>query len=134
MRGPFALGWCLIAATACSSLVRPSPSPKVPMPVPIAPFEETPRTFVIRGQRFTPGELAIVRVCIAADRTITSADLIESSGDRKFDQIAVVWARQVRIRAAGQDPKLMDRCGAVRVEIRPVSEPRVLAGPDVSLG
>jgi hypothetical protein len=99
----------------------------------LPPFDEAPVSFVVAGPRFTPGEVTIVKVCIAPDRSILSAAVMASSGDRRFDDLAVNWARQVRVRAAPLDGSPMRACGEVRVEIRAPSEPRVISGTDSSL-
>jgi hypothetical protein len=99
----------------------------------LPPFDEAPVSFVVAGPRFTPGEVTIVKVCIAPDRTILSANVMASSGDRRFDDLAVNWARQVRVRAAPLDGSPIQACGEVRVEIRAPSEPRVISGTDSSL-
>jgi Gram-negative bacterial TonB protein C-terminal len=99
----------------------------------LPPFDEAPVSFVVAGPRFTPGEVTIVKVCIAADRSILSAAVMASSGDRRFDDLAVNWARQVRVRAAPLDGSPIRACGEVRVEIRAPSEPRVISGVDSSL-
>jgi len=99
----------------------------------VPPFDEAPVSFVVAGPRFTPGEVAIVQVCLAPDRSIVSVNMLESSGDRRFDDLALTWARQVRLRSATPAGSLLQSCGEVRVEIRRPSEPRVIAGPDSSL-
>jgi hypothetical protein len=98
-----------------------------------APFDDAPVSFVVAGPRFTPGVVTIVKVCVAPDHSILSADVLASSGDRRFDDMAVAWARQVRLRAAPQDGSRVDPCGEVRVEIRTPSEPRVISGADSAL-
>ena len=97
------------------------------------PFDDAPVSFVVAGPRFTPGVVTIVKVCIAPDHSILSADVLASSGDRRFDDMAVAWARQVRLRAAPLVGSRVDPCGEVRVEIRAPSEPRVISGTDSAL-
>jgi hypothetical protein len=99
----------------------------------LPPFDDAPVSFVIAGPRFTPGEVTIVKVCVARDRTILSADVMASSGDRRFDDMAVTWARQVRVRSAPSDGSPEQTCGEVRVEIRTPTEPRVMSGSDRAL-
>ncbi len=84
------------------------------------------------GQHFTNGERVIVTVCLAPDRSITSADIFESSGDSRFDQLAVMWARRIRLREAAQGEQTAN-CGAVRVEVRPAQEPKMFHAPADSL-
>ncbi len=98
---------------------------------------DAPVSFLVAGPRCTPGEGTIVRVCIAPDRSIVSADIIESSGDKRFDDYALVWARQVRLRSAAEDGSSHGappgNCGEVRVEIRVPAEPRLISGADIAL-
>lgn len=133
MRIAVLMGVCLIAVGCMHRPAAAPPPVSAVKPVPVAPFDGTPQSFVVRGKRFIPGELAIVRVCIDDDHSITSADVIESSGDRQFDEVAVQWARQVRMRTTTQDDGPVDRCGAVRVEIRLAPNQRQMGGPDSSL-
>jgi hypothetical protein len=101
--------------------------------VALPPFDDAPVSFVVAAPHFTPGEVTIVRVCLASDRSIASADVMASSGDRRFDDLALTWARQVRLRSAPGDGVRLQSCGEVRVEIRIPAEPRVISGPDNSL-
>jgi len=102
--------------------------------VPVDPFTDEPVSIVVPTHRFTPGEVTIVKVCIAADRTISSANVIESSGDARFDDMALGWARMVKLRSAPANGAPMEPCGQVRVEIRTPSEPRIVSGSGTSLG
>lgn len=111
-----------------------SPTKVVAAPKPpLSPFADAPVSFLIRGQ-FTRGELVIVRVCVAADHSIASAQVIESSGDSHFDELATQWAQRVRLRSLPTDGSAMARCGAVRVELRDAPEPRVIHGAENLLG
>jgi hypothetical protein len=122
----------LMALDGCAQ-PRRSP-PRAHSPLPIAPFDDAPNAFTIAGPRFSAGEAALVRVCVARDHTVSSTDLIGSSGDQRFDALALQWARQVRLRYAAPPGAYMRRCGEVRVEIRTPEEPRAVSGVDVSLG
>lgn len=122
----------LMALSGCTLPRRPPP--RAYTPVPIAPFDDAPNAFTIAGPRFSAGEAALVRVCVAHDHTVSSTDLIGSSGDQRFDAFALQWARQVRLRYAAPPGAYMQRCGEVRVEIRIPEEPRAVSGVDVSLG
>src|SRR5262249_39738992 len=106
----------------------PPPAP----PEPLSPFDDSPVIFAIAGQHFSRGERVIVTVCLGPDHSITSADIFESSGDSKFDQLAVMWARRIKLREAAQGEQVAS-CGAVRVEVRPAQEPRVFHAPYDSL-
>jgi len=132
MRTAIVIAVCLSAVAGCAAAARPARvEPPVLLPQP--PFDDAPVSFVVAGPHFAPGEVTIVKVCIAADRSILSADILASSGDRRFDDLALVWARQVRMRAAPADGSPLQPCGEVRVEIRRPSEPRVISGSDSAL-
>jgi hypothetical protein len=125
----------LVALMALSGCAQPRrPPPRSYVPVPIAPFDDAPNAFTIAGPHFSAGEAALVRVCVASDHTVSSTDLIGSSGDQRFDALALQWARTVRLRYAPPPGAYMQRCGEVRVEIRTPEEPRAVSGVDVSLG
>jgi len=104
-----------------------------PPPEPLSPFSDAPVSFLIHGQ-FSRGELVIVRVCVRADHSIASSQVIESSGDPHFDELAVDWARRVRLRAHPADGLPTAPCGAVRVELHSAPEPKVIPGPENLLG
>jgi TonB family protein len=100
----------------------------------VNPFDDTPSTFVVAGPHFAPGETAIVRICVSTDGAISSANVIGSSGDKRFDDLALLWARQVRLSSRPQANNAKELCGAVRVEIRGLPLPRGISGADSSLG
>jgi hypothetical protein len=129
MRTAIVITACIATVAGCAPMARPGPAARVALP----PFDDAPISFVVAAPRFTPGEVTIVKVCVAPDRSILSADVMESSGDRRFDDLAVTWARQVRVRSAPSDGSPLRACGEVRVEIRTPTEPRVISRPDSSL-
>jgi outer membrane biosynthesis protein TonB len=97
-------------------------------PEPLSPFDDAPVIFTVAGQHFSRGERTIVTVCLGPNHSIASADIFESSGDSKFDQLAVMWARRIRLRDASEGQQVAS-CGAVRVEVRPSQEPRMFHAP-----
>jgi hypothetical protein len=130
---------CAMAACSTNRRAQLTVTGPAPSAVEPNPFDETPNAFVVAGPHFTPGETAIVRICVSTEGVISSADLIGSSGDKRFDDLALVWARQVKLAsrtqtAATQTDLAKESCGAVRVEIRGVGLPRGLSGGDSSLG
>ena len=133
MRIAIVIAMCVATVVGCAT-ARPPPvaHPSVTHTAQ-PPFDDEPISFVVAAPRFTPGEVAIVKVCLAADRSILSAAVMESSGDRRFDDLALTWARQVRLRSPPNDGSPLQACGEVRVEIRTPSEPRMISGPDSSL-
>lgn len=128
MRAAVLIAFALVAVGGCARPVKP-----LTVPQPVAPFADDPVSFVV-SRRFPPGEVAIIKVCVSPDRTIASTNVIESSGDARFDEMAQVWARQVKLRSAPTDGAPVQPCGQVRVEIRLPSEPRVTSGSDTALG
>lgn len=104
-----------------------------PAPAPLSPFSDAPVSFLIKGQ-FVRGEAVVVRVCLRSDRSIASSDILESSGDRRFDELAINWARRVRLRSLPTNGTPVAPCGAVRVELRKTQEPVVVPRADDLLG
>jgi hypothetical protein len=125
---------CVAALSGCLTPAKPVRiiSPAL-LPPPVAPFDDEPVS-LLTSRRFIPGEVAIVRVCVAPDRTIASTSLVESSGDARFDSMALDWAQSVRLRSVPKNAMPTAPCGEVRVEIRAPSEPKMLSGPATSLG
>jgi TonB family protein len=118
----------------CAAPRRPPPVAVHPAEPP-DPFDDTSTSFTVQGARFAPGETAIVKVCVTPEGSIASADVVGSSGDKRFDDYALVWARQVRLRSVPQEVRspsqstapAQSSCGPVRVEIRPAAMPGVLS-------
>jgi TonB family protein len=133
--------WIVCLAALGAVMLNGCVAPRRPPPVtvhpagPPDPFDDISTSFTVQGARFAPGETAIVKVCVTPEGTIASADVVGSSGDKRFDDYALVWARQVRLRrvpqgvdrgASSQTPT-QSSCGPVRVEIHPSSLPGVLS-------
>jgi hypothetical protein len=129
MRTVALIAMCIAVTSGCVTPVRP-----VSAPPPETPFADDPVSFTVSVRRFTPGEVAIVKVCVASDRSIISADVIESSGDARFDHMALGWAQAVRMRSISPNATPVPACGQVRVEVRAPNEPRVFSGSDTALG
>jgi TonB family protein len=134
--------WVLCLAALGAAMLDGCAAPRRPPPVAIQraeppdPFDDTSTSFTIQGARFAPGETAIIKVCVTSEGSIASADVVGSSGDKRFDDYALVWARQVRLRSVPQgapsssSPTSLppqSQCGPVRVEIRPAAMPGVLS-------
>lgn len=118
-------------ASAIGANGQEGKAPAAPLE-PLSPFDDSPVIFTVAGSHFARGERVIVTICLGADHSIARADIFESSGDSKFDQLALNWAQRVKLRAAAQGEQVAT-CGAVRVEVRPAQEPRVLEGPPDSV-
>src|SRR5476649_2574369 len=72
MRIVIVIAVCIASVAGCA-IARPRPMvPPAVKHVAQAPFDDAPVSFVVAAPRFTPGEVAIVRVCLAPDRTIFS--------------------------------------------------------------
>jgi TonB family protein len=123
-----------VMLSGCAAPRRPPPLPEHPAEPP-DPFDDTSTSFTVQGARFAPGETAIVKVCVTPEGSIASADVVASSGDKRFDDYALVWARQVRLRSVPQGSQSQSQtpaptqssCGPVRVEIHPAAMPGVLS-------
>jgi hypothetical protein len=133
MRAAFVIAGCLATIAGCVASPVPVVRYGARVPAALPPFDDAPVSFVVAAPRFTPGEVTIVKVCIAADHSILSADILASSGDRRFDDLALDWARQIKVRALAQHGLSVRPCGEVRVEIRTPTEPRVISGADSAL-
>ena len=125
-----------LALSACSWPRRTAPvaaTPPGPAPVLPNPFDESSASFLVNGARFPAGETAIVKVCVTPEGTISSAAVVGSSGDKRFDEFAVGWARQVRLRNVPQGLQTEEVCGPVRVEIKAAPLPEALPGRQSAL-
>jgi TonB family protein len=99
-------------------LVRAQRAP----PPPLSPFADAPVSFLVHGN-FARGEQVVVRVCLRPDHSIASSDILESSGDPRFDERALDWARLVQLRAASAPGRTIAPCGPVRVELHDTGAP-----------
>ncbi|HEY7929937.1 MAG TPA: energy transducer TonB [Steroidobacteraceae bacterium] len=99
------------------------PAPPAPPPA-LSPFADASVSIFVHGN-FTRGEQVVVRVCLRPDRSIASSDILESSGDRRFDAMALDWARRVQLRTAPPPGQALARCGPVRVELHDTGQPRM---------
>jgi TonB family protein len=102
--------------------------------VPESPFADAAVSFFVSGLGLVRGEQVIVRVCVSADRSIVSSAVVQSSGDPRFDQLALGWARQVRLREPTAREAPVAPCGAVRVQMRRAPDEPVTGTRDNLLG
>ena len=125
-----------VTLTGCALSARAQPAARVavPAPVPLSPFDDSAVSFFVRDAAAARGELVIVRVCVGANHSIVSADVVESSGDPRFDQLAVGWARQIRLRTVSANGAPVASCGAVRVQMRRVPDTPVFGARGNLLG
>ncbi len=130
---PIAVALIAAGLCACVHPVR-QPQAKSVAPLPVPPFSDDPVSFLVPSRRLPTGAVTIVRVCVDSDRHISSTDIIESSGDARFDSLALDWARSIRLRSSPPaGGAVIEPCGQVRVELRAPTE-RGLARSDTSLG
>jgi TonB family protein len=132
MRNGIVLMLCFGGLGGCAHLALPVPAS--PTPLPMAELEDSTISFVVAGPRFTPGESAMVKVCLSAEGEIVSTQLIASSGERKFDDSALLWAMQAKMSPLVFKGKPVATCEQVRVEIRGAPYPHIGGGSDFSLG
>jgi outer membrane biosynthesis protein TonB len=123
-----AVGIAALALSACSvpPALRPVTAPVAQAtgqrpvqsrpPEPVSPFSDTPTSLMVHG-RFVPGEHVLVEVCLHPDRSIASSTILLSSGDARFDTLALAWARRVRLRESAAD-RPVAACWPVDVELR----------------
>jgi TonB family protein len=127
----------LLALGACSSATRPDASASVHAQAPATPGQpvEVTTTFLSAyAHRFTRGEFALVRVCVAADGTIASAHIVVSSTDNSFDRSALGWARQAHYHPQLRAGRPVYGCQEVRVEVNAPREHAIGFPPDSALG
>jgi TonB family protein len=132
MRNGIVLILCFVGLGGCAHLGMPVPAS--PTLLPVSELEDSSISFVVAGPRFTPGESAMVKVCLSAEGEIVSTQLIASSGERKFDDSALVWALQAKMSPLVFKGKPVATCEQVRVEIRGAPYPHIGSGSDFSLG
>jgi hypothetical protein len=151
-----------LAAIAClgGCVTRPAASPVTAavtdtvtgtrVATPSSPFDDAPVSFFISGLRFGAAQVATIQLCVTPDGQVTRASLLESSGDDRFDELAMIWARRVRLRKDDAAPAPLpgaappagaahtagtphEACGPVRVELH-IRPKRALGGPSEAVG
>jgi TonB family protein len=96
-------------------------------------MEISPTAFSIRGPRFTPGEVAVVKVCVHANGVVASTAIVQSSGEKRFDDSAVQWALHAGYRPMRVDGAPIYSCDEVRVEMHQITSPGAGMVSDSSL-
>jgi len=123
---PHSAGLC--ACLALAGCATPPAGPSVVEPVRI---EDA--VFTTRGPRFAPGLYATVRVCVAAQGQISSAEVVLSSGDKRFDDFVLGFARRVKVRPQRVNGRPVAACDTVRVEVNHGVSPAT-GGSGVAVG
>lgn len=124
----------LVLAGCITAPVPPAPPDAVEPPDVVEAPQVTTRSFLIRGLRFPIGQSANVRVCVDANGTVVSVELAGSSGEPRFDEFAITWARQADVQNWARKNAREPSCGNVRVEIGRGMRPGVGSGFDSALG
>lgn len=88
-----------------------------PQPVVIEPMYIEDRTFLARVPPFAEGLVTTVRLCVAPAGGLSSAEVVVSSGDRRFDEFVIDYARRVQVTPGHVNGRRQPGCGNVRVEI-----------------
>jgi TonB family protein len=105
-----------------------------PRPAVVEPVQIEDAVFTTRGPMFAPGLYATVRVCVAAQGQISSANVVLSSGDQRFDNFVLGFARRVQVRPQRINGHAVPACDIVRVEINHGIAPASGASGGVAVG
>ena len=120
---------CLLVGCATGGAVSNSPASSV-----IA-LQLNDASFITRGPRFAPGLYATVKLCANHQGRIVSADVVLSSGEKRFDDYVVDYARRVQVIKPQQvKGSPVSGCNTVRVEINRITHPGMNAGEQSALG
>ena len=90
--------------------------------------------FLTRGPRFAEGLYATVRLCANREGRIVSANVVVSSGEKRFDEFVVDYARRVQVKPQRENGKPVHGCNDVRVMINRLQGPAPGAGAPSALG
>ena len=124
----------LCGVVLCGCALEFARPPVAAVPVVIEPVEVTTTYIAAYARRFARGQFAVVEVCVAADGTIATTRVTQTSTDKAFDQSAMNWARQARFRPQRENGRPVFGCQEVRVEINPNPGSRLTGGADNALG
>jgi TonB family protein len=83
----------------------------------VEPVHIEDASFTTRGPTFAPGLYSTVRICVTAQGQISSAAVVVSSGDKRFDDYVLGFARRVQVRPQRVNGRPVAACDTVRVEI-----------------
>lgn len=88
-----------------------------PQTVVVQPMYIEDRTFLARVPPFAEGLVTTVRLCVAPAGHLTSTEVVVSSGDKRFDDFVIDYARRVQVTPGSINGRRQPGCSNVRVEI-----------------
>jgi TonB family protein len=100
----------------------------------IEPLEIRDASFLTRGPRFADGLIATVRLCADHEGKLVSADVVVSSGEKRFDDFVVDYARRVQVNPQRENGRPVHGCNTVKVQINRIADPIGSAGAASALG
>jgi TonB family protein len=116
---------CAIALAGCAS------GPRSAL---IEPVHIEDASFMARGPTFAPGLYSTVRICVSPKGLISSAVVVLSSGDKRFDEYVLSFARRVKVQPQRINGRPAAGCDTVRVEINHGIGPGGGAGAGIAVG
>lgn len=120
----------LAAVGGCAFNARPTVAGKQ---LQIQPLEISDASFTTRGPAFGSGLFTTIQLCVGPDGRIVSANVVQSSGEKRFDDFVLTFARQVHVQPRRENGKAVLSCDTVRVEVNHFPLPAGL-GSDNALG
>jgi TonB family protein len=121
---------CLAVLGGCMHRTHTMAAPAVN----IKPLEISDATFTTRGPSFGSGLSAAIQLCVGPDGRIVSASVVQSSGEKRFDDFVLTFARQVHVQPRRENGKPVLSCDTVRVEVNHFPHPGLSLGTDNVLG
>jgi hypothetical protein len=117
----------LAGAAGCATESRPSDV--------VLPLQLSDGAFLTHGPRFAAGLSATVRLCADSLGRMTSATVVVSSGEKRFDDFIVDYARRVQVlKPQRRNGRPVAGCSTVDVEINHPSGPGTSGGEQSALG
>jgi TonB family protein len=104
----------LVGFATWSALAACATAPQPPV---IDPVRIEDASFLTRGPAFAPGLYVTVRICVTPQGQIGSAAVVLSSGDKRFDDYVLGFARRVQVQPQRVNGRPVAACDTVRVEI-----------------
>jgi TonB family protein len=130
MAKPIFLLLLAVVAGCTSELPARQPSAKIA----VQPLQIADASFTTRGPKFATGLFTMVQLCVGPNGGIVSASIVQSSGEKRFDDFVIVYARQVHVQPRRENGRAVASCDTVRVEVNHFPLPGVSLGLDNALG
>jgi hypothetical protein len=122
--------WACLTLAAVAGCATESRAPDV-----VLPLQLSDGAFLTHGPRFATGLSATVRLCADSLGRITSANVVVSSGERRFDEFIVDYARRVQVlKPQLRNGRPVAGCSTVDVEINHPAGPGTSGGEQSVLG